>query len=267
MALVDTHCHLDFDQFETDRRQVVERAAKAGVIKIVNPGVDVGSSTCACKLAKQFPQVFAAVGVHPNSSAAWQDSVLADLEVLVQQPKVVGIGEIGLDYYRDHSPHATQRKAFLAQLTLAAKLELPVIVHSRASNDDVVAILIAWQEQLVKAGSLLAQRPGVLHSYSGDLRQAHELIASNFFIGISGPVTFKNAQELQELVRGLPLAHILIETDAPFLSPHPFRSRRNEPERVKLVAEQIAALHEMTVPALAEITTANANRLFFWDRV
>jgi TatD DNase family protein len=262
MRLVDSHCHLDFDRFDKDREQVIAQAVRDGIEYIINPGIDLASSRAAIDLAEQFPQVYATVGIHPNDSADWHGDMLEEVRQLAQHPKVVAIGEIGLDYYRDHSPRFTQKKAFKLQLALAAELELPVIIHNREASEDVVKLLLEWQKQLVEIGSPLANRPGVLHSYSGNLAQARQVIAQNFCVGFTGPVTFKNAGELRSIASQVPLDYVLVETDAPFLTPAPFRGQRNEPRYVKHVAEKLAELHGRSSSELADITTDNAIRIF-----
>jgi TatD DNase family protein len=265
--LVDTHCHLNFDLFDGDRDEVVARARQAGVERIVNPGVDLETSRSAIRLANQYPEVYAAVGVHPNDILDWDEGLLDQIKELAGNPKVVAIGEIGLDYYREKSPHDLQKQVFLQQLELATELDLPVIIHSRNASpeqpqaiQDILAILEKWQ-----AGQgRLPSPPGVLHSFSSDLDSARKAIKLNFLIGITGPVTFRNAPGLRRLVEGLPLEALLIETDAPFLTPHPFRGKRNEPGFVKLVAEKLAEIHNLPTEEVARITKNNAGRLFRW---
>jgi TatD DNase family protein len=263
-VLTDTHCHLDFNRFDEDRPQVLARAWAAGVTRVLNPGIDLESSRSAIDLADENKNVFAAVGVHPNSALTWNGSTLAELEVLARHPKVVAIGEIGLDYYRDRAPRELQKQVFLAQLELAASLELPVVIHNRQSTEDMLEILVEWQKRLEDGGNTLAGQPGVLHSYSEEVDPALRAIEHNFFIGFTGPVTFHNAADLQHVAATLPIEQVLIETDAPFLAPHPFRGKRNEPARVQLVAQKIAELKKQPFNSIARVTTENAARLFNW---
>ena len=270
--LVDTHCHLNFDSFDLDRAAVVERAAQAGVNRILNPGIDVQTSRAAVELVQAFPAVFAAVGVHPNDASGWSDITLGELRLLAAQPKVVAIGEIGLDYYWQRTERSVQIKAFEQQLDLAADLGLPVVVHVRdASQDDrramqdALEILVRWQSHLAAHSPDLASRPGVLHSFSGDLDDARRAAASQFCVGVTGPVTFKKAEILRQVAAGLPVDHLLIETDAPFLTPHPHRGERNEPAYVRYIAEKIAAVREMAYDNFEQITTDSAERLFRWQ--
>jgi TatD DNase family protein len=263
-SLADTHCHLDFQRFDEDRDQVVDRAREAGLTRILNPGIDLASSQAALVLAEKYPELYVAVGVHPNSAGTFDQSTLPRLRELASHPKVVAIGEIGLDYYCDRAPRDLQRRIFRLQLELAVESGLPVVIHNRQATEDVLEELIEWQVQLVKAGSTLAKRPGVLHSYSDNIENGRRAIEINFYIGITGPVTFRNAPELQQVVTSLPAEHLLIETDAPFLTPHPLRGQRNEPAFVRRIAEKVAELRSRPLSEIARITSENAGRLFNW---
>ncbi|MEX1071284.1 MAG: TatD family hydrolase [Anaerolineales bacterium] len=260
--LVDTHCHLDFEQFDEDRQAVVMRARQVGVGAILNPSVDLGNSAKVLALTAKFDGLYAAIGVHPNSSNNWTDESTAKLKEMAQDKKVVAIGEIGLDYYRDKAPKDVQQKVLREQLALAAEMGLPVIIHNRESSQDVLAMLLDWQAELTRSGSPSAVRPGVLHSFSGDLAMAEKAVAAHYVIGFTGPLTFKNTPDLQQIAGALPIESILIETDSPFLAPHPLRGKRNEPANVKLVAEKLAAIKNLPFEELAATTTANAQRLF-----
>jgi TatD DNase family protein len=264
MALTDTHCHLDFDWFDADRGLVIERALEAGLDRILNPGIDLNSSRNAIRLAQEHNLIYAAVGMHPSEVEGWDDGTLAELREMASASKVVAIGEIGLDYYHGASWREQQIKIFRQQLDLAAEYSLPVIVHNRDATEDTLQILCAWQETLVKTGSLLAKRPGVLHAFSGNLQDAERAIAHEFVFGVDGPITFKNGENLRQLVATLPPACLLIETDAPFLTPHPFRGSRNEPKNVKYVVEKLAEITNLPVSSVASQTTANAGRIFQW---
>jgi len=259
-TLVDTHAHLDFSKFDTDRPAVVERARAAGVATIVNVGTDLVSSRRAVDLANEYEAVYAAVGVHPHGAKKLDGETLGELRELAQRPKVVAIGEIGLDYYRNLSPPEAQRRAFQAQLAWAAKLGKPVIIHDRDAHDEILEALTKWAAGLDNPG--LAGRLGVLHTFSGDLEMAERAIDLGFYISISGPVTYQNARQLPEIVRALPLDRLLVETDCPFLAPEPYRGKRNEPAYTRLVAECIAELKGVSFDHLARATTANARRLF-----
>jgi TatD DNase family protein len=268
IAYTDTHCHLDFERFDSDRESVLKRAWKAGLVWILNPAIDLETGQAAIVLAQAYPgKISAAVGIHPNYGSPWTAEILPALRQQAANPGVVAIGEIGLDYYRQHTPHDQQKMMFRAQLDLAAELNLPVIIHNRESTRDLLAILSEWHTRLAEEGHPLADRPGVLHSYSADLEAAGEAIAMNFYLGITGPVTFKNAPDRKAVVRNLPLDHLLLETDAPFLTPHPHRGKRNQPAYIPLIAEEIARLHNTSPKEVAEITTANAKKLFNWDKI
>jgi TatD DNase family protein len=260
MRLVDSHAHLDSRKFDSDRQQVVERAGAKSVQIIINPGADLPSSRQAVALAAQKwvgVEIYAAVGVHPHDAKTLSAETLAELRTLAQgEPRVVAIGEIGLDYYRDLSPRSEQRRAFESQLALAQQLQLPVIVHNRQAQDDLMAILRSW---LRGAGT----NPGVvLHCFSGDVAMAEEALEMGFYLGIGGPVTYKNARKLPEVVRAAPLERLLLETDCPYLPPHPHRGQRNEPAYVALVAEKVAQLQGRPLEEVAAVTTANGQRLF-----
>lgn len=266
-SIVDTHCHLNFDVFDQDRDLVVERARKSGLIRILNPGIDFVTSKTALICAHQYPEVYAAVGIHPNSGMDWTNNSLSELRKLAGNNKIVAIGEIGLDYYRDQSPKDLQQSIFKQQLELAAELGLPVIIHNREASDDMLNILKEWHMILKTSGMILADHPGVMHSFSGDPSFAKEMVSLNFKIGITGPVTFRNSQALRAVVVSLPLESLLIETDAPYLTPHPFRGKRNEPANVRIVAEKLAELKAVPLDKVAKITTAEADRLFRWREI
>ncbi len=249
----------------------MERAKDAGVERILDPGVDLVTSQAAVNLAETHPEVFAAVGVHPNDALTWDDDTPDKLRELAKHPKVAAIGEIGLDYYRNQTPHDIQKRVFRQQLNLAAEAGLPVVIHvrntsseDRQATSDVLHILLLWQSELARLGSPLEDYPGVLHSFSDDEEAARQAIQMNFRIGITGPVTFRNAPVLQQVAGSLPLDRILIETDAPFLTPHPYRGQRNEPAYVRFVAEKIGQLRSLPYEVVAKATSTNAMRLFNW---
>ena len=264
MQLTDTHCHLDLDRFEVDRQAVIDRAREAGVGRILIPGLDLASSRAAVQLAEAHDLIFAAVGVHPNSASQWSSQHPEQLRALAAHPKVVAIGEIGLDYYWDKATPDEQKTALSAQLALATELQLPVVLHNREAGADLIPWMQEWRAELQAANHELAKRPGVFHSFSGDLSNAQSILAAGFFLGFTGPVTFKNAPELREVAREVPRDRILIETDGPFLSPHPHRGKRNEPAYVRLTAEKLAEIHEMPLDPFASQTADNAMRLFRW---
>jgi TatD DNase family protein len=253
--LVDTHCHLDFDRFDDDREAVIERAVAAGVERIIVPALDLENCQAVLALAERFEQVFAAVGIHPNSTAEWQDSWLDTIRSFAGHEKVVAVGEIGLDYYWDRSPKAVQHQALRMQLALAAELTLPVIIHNRESDEDVLRLLA----QSPLNGS---PNPGVLHSFSTTWETAEQALEMGYYLGFTGPVTYKKADDLRAVAAQVPLDRMLVETDAPFLAPQQHRGQRNEPAYVAYVAERIAAIRGLATAELANQTTENARRLF-----
>lgn len=258
--LIDTHCHLNFDRYDEDRAALITRAADAGVTRVINPGVDLESSRAAVALAQQYDGVYAAVGVHPNSTAAWSDDVLPELERLAtENDQVVAIGEIGLDYYWGKSPKDVQARAFRAQLALAARLERPVIIHNREAGSDVMDVLEDWVKTLPPP---LQARPGVLHSFLDTLPIAERALAAGFYIGFTGPLTFKNGENVRHVAARVPLDRLLVETDGPFLTPHPHRGKRNEPAYIPLIIERLAAIHGVSDDEMGRHTTENATRLF-----
>ncbi len=261
---IDTHCHLNFDQFDPDRDDVVQRALDARVTAIINPAIDLATSRAAIHLAQHYAPVFAQVGVHPNSAPDALGEGLERLRALAGETKVVAIGEIGLDYYWDEHPHDVQARAFRAQLDLAAELGLPVVIHSRNAQEDTYRILADWARDVERSHLPLNARPfkGVWHSFQGDRDLAYRVFDLGMCISLGGPVTFKNARDLHALVPQLPLERILLETDAPFLSPHPYRGKRNEPARIPLIAAAIARLMGVTEEDVARTTTATARAVF-----
>jgi len=271
MQLTDTHCHLDYNKFDPDRAEVIQRANESGLIRLLVPGLHHKSSKEAVQLAEQNPSVYAAVGFHPTDLDEFSESAFQQVKQLATHPKVVAIGEIGIDYYwvKEPEKRAFQREALKEQLHFAKKVNKPVVIHMREEDDawfgqasvDLLDILTEWQSGL--SGSL-AEQPGVLHSFNGTLETAQKGLALNFYIGITGPVTYKNAEQKREIIRQLPLEKILIETDSPFLAPVPRRGNRNEPAFVRHIADKIAEIHSKSPAEIAVITTANAERLFAW---
>lgn len=253
--LCDSHAHLDAPQFDEDRAALLQRAADAGVRAIINVGYNSATWPTTLALASAHPGIFACIGFHPNDATAWDDAVIATLAELHAHPKAVAVGETGLDYYREYAPPEQQRAAFAAQLVLARALGKPVVIHHRDAHDDLLTMLRA---------DVAAYGPirGVLHAFNGGPGFAADLLALGLYLGIGGPVTFKNATELHNAVRALPLDRMVIETDSPYLAPQPHRGRRNESAYVALIAERIAVLKETDVQTIAAATTMNTARLF-----
>jgi TatD DNase family protein len=271
MQLTDTHCHLDYHKFNVDRAEVLQRAADAGVMRMLVPGLHHRSSADAVHLAESNPRVYAAVGFHPTDMKEFTPRTFEKVKDLARHPKVVAIGEIGLDYYwvKDAEERAIQRERLLEQLALAKEVNKPVVLHMREENDawfgeastHLLEILREWQSSL--QGNL-KENPGVLHSFNGTLETAQQALSLNFYIGITGPVTYPNAEKKREVVQQLPLDRILIETDAPFLTPVPHRGKRNEPAYIRHIADKIAEIHSKSPAEIADQTAQNAARLFAW---
>jgi TatD DNase family protein len=262
--LTDTHCHLNFTEFDLDRDQIIERALNNGITKILIPGIDIDSSKKAIHYSEKYPLVYAAVGVHPNSGESWDENSISELEQLAQAPKVVAFGEIGLDYYRKYTPIILQRDIFSKQLQLAKNLGLPVIIHNRQASEDILSMIKTWYQGLVNNNLSLANNPGVMHSFSDDFQMAEQFIKLRFKIGITGPITYRNAVILREVVNKHDLKNLLLETDAPYLSPHPYRGKRNEPANVRIIAEKIAEIKDRSITDVAYITSDGGNQLFNW---
>jgi TatD DNase family protein len=250
--LIDTHAHLASEQFDADRADAIARAGAAGVARMIEIGYDLASSRAAVALAAAHPSIYAVVGLQPNMIHQAPADWLAQLRALAAQPRVVGIGEIGLDYHWMVAPPAEQERFFRAQLALARELGLPVVIHSREAPDDTLRIL----------GDAARAQPGVMHSFSGSWAHAQACLEVGFMLSFSGPLTFPKAADLHAVARLAPAEMLLTETDSPYLSPHPLRGKRNEPARVRLVAERLAALREQPLDALADQVWRNAERLF-----
>jgi TatD DNase family protein len=252
----DTHAHLDDKQFNDDLEQVIGQSISQGVTAMVNVGTTMQSSRRSIKLAQKYPQIYASVGVHPHDAKSMKDEKhWAELEELARQPKVAALGEMGLDYFHNYSEPQVQREVFRRQLALAKKLGLPVIIHDREAHQDILAILTAAS----KEDNNLT---GVLHCFSGSWEMAKKCLELGFYISLAGPVTFANAVKPKEVAKKVPLDRLLIETDCPYLTPHPHRGKRNYPGYVKLVAEEIASLRGLPAEELAQATKENGSRLF-----
>jgi TatD DNase family protein len=251
--LIDTHAHLDSAKFDSDRREMIQRALDAGVRGIVNIGFNRETIPTTMQLAEQHDFIFAAVGWHPQDAIDFREEDLGWIESLCSHPKVVAIGEIGLDYYWDTSPKDVQHEVFRLQIRLARRLGKPIVIHNRDAHQDVVNIL--KEENASEVG-------GIMHCFSGSWEIARQCLDMNFYISFGGPVTFKNARQPKEVLAKVPLDRLLIETDSPYLTPHPFRGKRNESAYVKLVAEAAAEIRGMSFEELAHVTAKNAAELF-----
>ncbi len=238
--------------FDADRAEVLERAFNADVMRLVNIGYDLPSSQSSVVLSVDHPQVFAAIGIQPHYATTVTSAELAAIAALLDHPKVVALGEIGLDYYHNHAPQAAQHELFRAQIELARAHGMPIIIHAREAQADTVRILAESAQGV----------PTVMHAFSGDWAYAAACLELGAYISLAGPVTFNKALELHEVARQVPLDRLLVETDCPYLTPHPFRGKRNEPARVRLVAERIAELRGVAYADLAGAVWANAHRVF-----
>ena len=255
--LIDTHCHLNSPDFAADLPDVLRRACEAGVERLVCVGYDMESSVRAVELANEFAEISAVVGIHPHDADTLTPEAEDQLRSLASNRGcVVGIGETGLDYYRNLSPREVQQQAFRRHIRLAQELELPLVIHSRDAGEDVLNVL---REEGMPA------RGVVMHCMPGDADFARGSIELGCYVGIDGPVTFKNAQVLYEIVGGLPIERILLETDCPYLTPHPYRGKRNEPSYLPLIAAKVAEAQGLTVEEVSAMTTANARKLFGLD--
>jgi len=253
VSLIDSHCHLDMDAFQQDLEAVLDRAADAGVTTVITIGIDYQSSDKAVTLAQQHEPVYATIGIHPHDAEQATEHDLTRIAQLAGQDKVVGYGEIGLDYAKLYAPKRRQKEIFHEQLELAKQLNLPVIIHDRDAHQDTLEILRQHAPY---------PRGGILHCFSGDLTFAEKIIELGFYISIPGIVTFTNASVLQEVAAKIPLANMLLETDGPFLAPVPFRGKRNEPAYLRYTAEKIAELRTIPLSELADATRTNTCEIF-----
>lgn len=252
MSLVDSHCHLDSEQFDSDRDAVVERAREAGVGTMMAIGTGDGPPDleAGLRLADRHSNVYATIGVHPHDAAKSGASTMRELEALLRHPKVAAIGEIGLDYHYNFSPPETQRRVFIEQLELAGRAGKPVVIHTREAWDDTFAIL----EQHWRG-------TGIMHCFSGGPAEAERALGLGFYLSFAGIVTFPKAVDVQAAARLAPIDRLLIETDSPYLAPVPFRGKRNEPAYVRYVASRLAELRGTSVEAITAATTGNFRRI------
>ena len=255
MRLFDTHCHINDERFDEDRDQVIDRMQKAGVELCVIVGDATQEAQSAFLLARRFPWMYAATGVHPHDASAWDEAAKKRIETWMADPKAVALGEIGLDYHYDLSPREQQKEVFDAQLEMAYCLDKPVILHIREAHGDATDILTARFRQ----GRLPR---GVMHCYTGSWESAKTYLSMGLYISVSGAVTFKNAPKLTEVAKNMPLDRLLVETDCPYMAPVPMRGQRNEPAFVAYTAEKVAQIREMPAEDLAFAALENGKRLF-----
>jgi TatD DNase family protein len=250
--LVDTHAHLDFKDFDHDREQIIDRAKQAGLkwIVCIGSGEGIRSARNSIALAEENPMLYSTAGIHPHDAKIWGPETRDEILELAQRPRQVAIGEIGLDFAKEHSPREAQELAFREQMEIAVELDLPAVIHSRSAHGESFKII---KESRIKRG--------VMHCFSGDAELARKLVSMGFYISIPGVITFKNARQLVEVVQEIPLEYLLVETDCPVLSPEPHRGKRNEPAYVRLVAEKIAQVKNLPFEEVAQQTTANAEKI------
>ena len=247
----DTHTHLDDERFDDDRHELIDSIYKSGVTLMVNIGADLKSSKASVELAGRYDFIYAAVGVHPHDAASLKEADMDTLRKLADHPKVVAVGEIGLDYYYDNAPRDTQKKWFRRQIELARELNLPYIVHDRDAHGDAMEVIKST-----------GYYNGVFHCYSGSAQMAKELVDLGFYISFAGPLTFKNGKKPQEVAKEVPMERLLIETDSPYLTPEPHRGKRNDSSYVRFVCEKLAEIKGISVEDAASITKENGKNFF-----
>lgn len=252
----DTHTHMDSPSFQEDRHEALMRAYEAGVTRIVNVGFNRETIPTTLELSRRYDFVYAVLGWHPQDAKDMTPQDLEELEELLKLPKVVALGEIGLDYYWDTSPKDVQARVFREQIRLARKLGKPIVIHNRDAHQDILEIL--KEEKAAEVG-------GIMHCFSGSWETAKICLDMNFHISFGGPVSFKNAKQPKEVLAQVPLDRLLLETDAPYLTPHPFRGKRNETGYVRYVAEAAAEVRGMSLEEIARVTTENAVKLLGLD--
>lgn len=264
--LTDTHCHLNLSPLSDRLDIIIKNAEERGVSRILVPGLDVESSKSALALQKQFQKrVYAAAGIHPNYASGASEEDFLEIESIASEEKIYSIGEIGLDFFRDFSPRNVQISVFKKMLEIAKKHCLPICIHNRESDLEIIQILDDWLRDLHQEKNPLANLPGVFHSYNGSKSISQWAVGNNFFLGISGPITFSKSEQLRKMVAEIDLNHLLIETDAPYLTPVPYRGKKNKPRYVFYIAEEIARIKDIDFGQVADITSENARRLFNWD--
>ena len=253
MMLVDSHAHLEMPDFKRDLEQVIQRAKESGVGYIFTVGTEKKDWKRAVEIADSHPSIYAILGVHPHNAKEIDDQTYPTLRKLCRNGKVKAYGEIGLDFFRNLSPRDIQLKRFREQIALAKELGLPIVVHDREAHQETLEILKS--EKAEECG-------GIIHCFSGDYGMAKACMGMGFYISITGNITFKNAEELREIVKRIPLESLLVETDAPFLTPDPFRGKRNEPSYVRYTADKVAEIKKVSFERVAEVTTENALRVY-----
>ena len=251
--LIDSHAHLDMKQFDSDRDQIIDRAVSADVMHIITVGIDIISSRNAVNLTTRYPSIFATTGIHPHNADNANKNDLEQIALIAQQDKIIAIGEIGLDFFRNRSARQKQIDVFTQQLAVAISLDLPVVIHDREAHPEILNILSSFKRNVLH---------GMIHCFSGDYKLAKTFINMGYYISIPGTVTFNNARQTQDVVRRVPLNRLLLETDAPFLAPIPYRGKRNEPSYIIHTAQKIAKLRGISFEEISYQTSKNVCQLF-----
>ena len=247
----DSHAHLNFENYDTDRDKLINELFASEIDGIINVGVDIDTSYQSIKLAEQYENIYVTGGLHPNDLKANSDAEINELREIIKHDEVVAIGEVGLDFFRDYTPLETQRKYFIKQLEIALEKDLPVIIHSRDAEDETLKVINEVSDKYT----------GVFHCYAGSAENALHLIEKGFYISFTGNITYKN-NDREEVIKALPLNRLLLETDSPFLTPVPFRGKRNDPSKLRYIAQKIADLKNITIEEVAKITSENTRKLF-----
>lgn len=259
ILLVDTHAHLVGDEFDADRDEVIARARDAGVTTIITVGTGMESGRRSIELAEKYQDILVAVGVHPHGASSTTETDIDSIARLAERPKVVAIGEIGLDFYRDYSPRDSQLRVFQQQLDLAARLDLPVVIHCRQAHEEMLESLHDWTGRHTKRPA-----PGAIHCFMGDIETARQYLDMGFYLSLGGYITYPVNRDAHDVIRSIPADRLMVETDCPFLTPQRYRGQRNEPAYVRHTAEELAGIRDVPLETLARETTENARRLFGW---
>jgi TatD DNase family protein len=258
-TLVDTHAHLVGDEFDADRDEVIARAHDAGITTIITVGTGIESARRSIELSEKYPSILAVIGIHPHAASTATETDIEIIAQLAEHEKVVAIGEIGLDFYRNYSPRDSQLRVFQWQLDLAARLDLPVVIHCREAHEEMLAILHEWTDQHLERPS-----PGVIHCFMGDIETARKYLEMGFYLSLAGFITYPVNRNAHDVIRSIPADRLMVETDCPMLTPQPHRGQRNEPAYVRYTAEELANIRNVPLEILARETTKNAHRLFGW---
>ena len=259
LSIVETHAHLDMDAFDKDRAEVIRRAIDAGVGQLITIGIDMASSRQAIKLAEEYPQIYATVGFHPHEAGSLKAADMAELEKIASHPRVKAIGEIGLDFYRNRAPPEAQRQALEWQLGLAVKLDLPIVIHCRQAEKDMLALLHDWTSRHKETPG---QPRGVIHCFNGEAEAARQYLDMGFFISLGAYIGYPSSRSLRDVIRSVPDDRLVVETDCPFLPPQSHRGQRNEPAYLPMTIAALAEIRQVPAEIIARQTTENAHQLF-----